>query len=443
MPHELGAAKETIFALSSGRLPSAVAVTRVSGPLARSVVETVTDSIPKPRRLAYRALRDHNGAVFDHAMAVFLPGPGTATGEDCAEFHLHGGRPVFAALSEALSSLGCRQAEPGEFTKRAFLNGKLDLVQAEAVADVVAAETEAQRRFASSALAGTASGLYAEWRARLLHARAMIEAELDFADESDVPGSAASEVWGDMGRLAEAIEAHAGRFAQAEILRDGFEVVILGAPNAGKSSLLNALAAREVAIVSDEAGTTRDLLEVQLDLGGLKVRVVDTAGLHERASGEVERIGMERARRRAESAHLVVLLADVSAVAPPVDLPPALSRIAIGNKADLVSADVANGYDLLISARTGEGVSQLLAMLRERAEAAAGSQGEIMPSRERHVGHLHAAALHLRAALLGEAPLELRAEELRLAGSALGRITGEIGTEEVLGAIFSQFCIGK
>lgn len=434
-------ADDTIYALSSGALPSAIAVIRVSGHLSRFVFETLTDSVPESRKLVHRSLRNGDTAI-DAAMAVFFPGPGSATGEDCAEFHLHGGRPVVAALFKALRALGCRAAEPGEFTKRAFLNGKLDLVQAEAVADIIAADTEAQTRFAASALAGTASRLYAEWRERLLHARAMIEAELDFADEGDVPGSVAQAIWEDMAGLAEAIETHAGRFAQAEILRDGFEVVILGAPNAGKSSLLNALAARDVAIVSDEAGTTRDLLEAQLDLGGLKVRLVDTAGLHE-GGGAVERIGMERARGRAAGAHLIIVLVDLSAPRPDLELPLGATRVIVGNKADLVPQQDTADCDLLISARTGEGLGALLQLLRVRAEAAVGSGNEILPSRERHVGHLRTASVHLRAALADGLPLELQAEELRLATQALGRITGEIGTEEVLGAIFSRFCIGK
>ena len=269
----------------------------------------------------------------------------------------------------------------------------------------------------------------------------MIEAELDFADESDVPGSVAGTVWSDMAALLSEAERHVAGFRRARLLREGFSVVILGAPNAGKSSLLNALAERDVAIVSDEAGTTRDLLEVQLDLAGCKVRLVDTAGLREAAESRVERIGMDRARARAAEADLVLHLIDLAD--PRFEDVPGGETIRVGNKLDLARGSTPGGFDVLLSAQDGTGIDRLLRMISERAEAAAGASGEVLPSRERHVGHLVQAARHLDDALQDGSPLELRAEALRLAGVSLGRITGEIGVEEVLGTIFSSFCIGK
>jgi tRNA modification GTPase len=435
-------ASDTIFALASGRLPSAVAIVRLSGPLSRFAFETMTEAVPVPRRMRYVALLDGT-FVIDRGMAVFFPGPNSATGEDCTEFHLHGGRTVVARLFETLTRLGCKPAEAGDFTKRAFLNGRLDLAQAEAVADLVAAETEAQRRFALDNLVGSQGRLYAGWRGRLLHARAMIEAELDFADEGDVPGSVAGTVWADMAMLGDEIMRHREGYRRAARLRDGFEVVILGAPNAGKSSLINALAQRDVAIVSEEAGTTRDLLEASLDLQGLKVRLVDTAGLRDAPSSVVEQIGMERARARGAGADLVLLLVDLANPDVSVEAPEGVACLTVGNKRDLSAVPYRIDCDVAISARTGENIDGLLRLLAEKAEEAAGSAGDVLPSRERHVGHLEDASARIGEALQAELPLELRAEALRLAGAALGRITGEIGTEEVLGVIFSSFCIGK
>src|SRR5690606_35513565 len=254
---------------------------------------------------------DENGQVIDRGLVAFLPGPGSFTGEDCAEYHLNGSRAVVAAVLRRLGSMpGFRQAEAGEFTRRAFINGRLDLTAAEALSDLIIAETESQRRLAQANADGRQSRLYADWRARLLHARTMVEAELDFADEGDVPGSVAAVIWADVAELHDEMSAHLSGFEAAEIVREGFRVALLGAPNAGKSSLLNYLAGRDVAIVSDEPGTTRDVLEVPLDLGGAKVIVADMAGIREGA-GKVESIGIERARRMASLADLVLVLIDL------------------------------------------------------------------------------------------------------------------------------------
>ena len=243
-------------------------------------LETIANKVPEPRLAAYAVFRDGSGQPLDRGLLLFFPGPASFTGEDCAEFHIHGSRAVAAALIGALVSIpGLRVAEPGEFTRRAFLNGKVDLLQAEALADLVSAETEAQRRLAVYNSEGAQSDLYQDWRRQIIHARAMIEAELDFAEEADIPGSISDIVWDDLARLSVAMRAHISGYRAAEIIRDGFDVVIIGAPNAGKSSLLNALARRDVALVSDEPGTTRDLVEVELDIGGMKIRITDTAGM--------------------------------------------------------------------------------------------------------------------------------------------------------------------
>ena len=257
-------------------------------------------------------IRSADGRLLDHGLTVFFPGPASFTGEDSCELHVHGGRAVIGAILEAVAQIdGFRHAEAGEFSRRAFLNGKIDLTGAEALSDLVSAETEAQRRFALTNASGAQSELYGEWRRRIIHARAMIEAELDFSDQEDVPGSVSERVWADMQALIKAVDDHLATYRRAEIIRDGYKVVILGEPNAGKSSLLNALARRDVAIVTDEPGTTRDLVEVTLDLEGLKTIIVDTAGIRETA-GKVEAIGIARAFEAAETADLILELRDLS-----------------------------------------------------------------------------------------------------------------------------------
>jgi tRNA modification GTPase len=453
--------QDTIVALSSGRLPAGVAVVRISGGQTRFALETIVGKVTWPRVATYATLQAPDGRTIDSGLILFFPGPNSFTGEDCAEFQVHGGRAVVAALLEALTSLsGVRHAEAGEFTRRAFLNGKLDLTETEALADLISAETEAQRRMAALNAGGAQSALYAEWRGRLIHARAMIEAELDFADESDVPGSVADAVWIDMRQLLGEIRGHSAGYHRAEIIRDGYDVVIVGAPNAGKSSLLNALARRDAAIVSDEPGTTRDLVELALDLDGMKVRLTDTAGIREGA-GKVEAIGIERAKQRAEAADLVLLLVDpLSGItARPTTVNP--NVIHIITKSDLFGANGAQkGSDypesarsgiepsatpsLAVSSVSGDGINELLDLLRERASQAAGSSGDVLPSRLRHVELLDQTAHHLQTAVADDGRgLELRADDLRRAADRLGRISGAVGVEDLLDVIFSQFCIGK
>ncbi|PQA74201.1 tRNA uridine-5-carboxymethylaminomethyl(34) synthesis GTPase MnmE [Brucella oryzae] len=440
---EIASLQDTIFALSSGRLPSGVAVLRISGPKVRFVLETIIGTVPPPRYAAYKLFRDRNGNPIDRGLVLFFPGPNSFTGEDCAEFHLHGGKAVVEKLLSEMGELpGCRIAEAGEFTRRAFSNGKMDLTIAEGLADLIAAETEGQRRLALQVASGAQRELYTEWRQRLLRARAFIEAELDFADESDVPGSVSDQVWQSLTLLEREIENHIASGKRASMLRDGLHVVIVGAPNAGKSSLLNFLAGREVAIISEEAGTTRDLLEVKLDLGGIPVYVTDTAGLRETQSS-VEKIGIERARARMADADLVLLLEDMS---DPIEVTPDETSAVlwkIGTKADLKSGPSDN-WSYRISTKTGQGLNGLLNALQSFAEAQIGQIEDAVPTRQRHINLLRSTVAEIDKAINGtNLPLELRAENMRLASQYLGRITGDVDVEEILDVIFSQFCIGK
>jgi tRNA modification GTPase len=438
---------DSIVALSSGRLPAGIAVLRLSGRQCRFALETICGSVPEPGHATLSRIGDGEGNVLDEGIVLFREGPRSFTGEDVAEFHLHGGKAVVAAVLELLTGLpGIRHAEAGEFTRRAFLNGRLDLLEAEAMADLINAETEAQRRLAVYNKEGAQSTLYGQWRSRLIQSRALIEAELDFSDEADVPGSVADRVWPAISDLAAEIRRHIEAYRKAEIIRDGFDVVIVGPPNSGKSSLLNTLAGRDAAIVSDEPGTTRDLVELALDLDGMKVRLTDTAGLREGA-GKVEAVGIARARDRAEQADLVLQLeacdgpSSFYAGAGPKFVP-------IGTKVDLLDnagRQVAKArFAFLVSSVTGEGIVELMNFLGSRAASAAGAAGDVLPSRSRHVALLREAAEALEHAVAAEhQALELRAEELRYAAERLGRISGAVDVEDLLDVVFSQFCIGK
>lgn len=432
---------DTIFALSTGGLPSGVAVIRISGQHVAPALESLVGGVPAPRQAVLRHIFDAPGAPIDRGLVLFFQGPASFTGEDCAELHLHGGRSVVAATLAALAALpGLRAAEAGEFTRRAFINGKIDLTGAEALADLIAAETETQRRMALSNAEGGQAQLYSNWRQRLLHARAMIEAELDFADEGDVPGSVSGTVWADMAALAKEISNHIDGYRAAEIVRDGFRVVLVGAPNAGKSSLLNALARRDVAIVTDVPGTTRDLVEVALDLNGMKVLVTDTAGIRQ-TRDVVERIGVDRALEAAARADLVVQLTDPAGEVAQGPRDWDAPTIRVWTKADKGGAPEHEGQ--VISALTGIGMAELIAEIATRARDAAAPAGGTVPSRLRQVELLRACRSHIEATLRDCNGLELRAEELRLAGDSVGRITGAIDVEDLLGVIFSEFCIGK
>ncbi|WP_136657983.1 tRNA uridine-5-carboxymethylaminomethyl(34) synthesis GTPase MnmE [Nitratireductor sp. XY-223] len=437
--------RDTIFALSSGAGVAGVAVIRMSGPSVRDALATMTGGVPEPRVATYRAIRGADGTALDRGLVLFFPAPHSFTGEDCAEFHIHGGRAVTEAVLRSLSEIaGLRSAEPGEFTRRAFENGKMDLTAVEGLADLIAAETEVQRRMALQQSSGALSERYEGWRDRLVRARAMIEAEFDFSDEEDVPGSVTEQIWPELEALAGEIEQHLAGARAGEIIRDGYRVVILGAPNAGKSSLLNALAKRDIAIVSDEVGTTRDLLEVHLDVAGYPVILNDTAGLRQDA-GTVESEGIRRALSAAEGADLILLLEDLNdrghAAAPPAGEVPVLK---IGTKADLVGARDADGYDTAISVKRDDGMAGLIDLLEHRVTAAAGGTVSTLPNRQRHREYLSDCLMAIQAALENDSePLELRSERLRQAGDALGRLTGRIDVEDLLDLIFGEFCIGK
>ena len=432
---------DTIFALSSGRLPSGIAVVRISGPSVRFVVETVAGAVPTPARLVLRTLRAADGSPIDTGFVAFFSGPASFTGEDSGEFHIHGGRAVVDALLRRLGSIrGVRPAEAGEFTRRAFLNGKFDLVQAEALGDLIEAETEAQRRLALEAATGHVSRIYDGWRSAILRVQAAIAADLDFSDEGDVPDSVAKQVSQDVAKVRVEVERHLAAFHRAEMIRDGYRVVIVGPPNAGKSSLLNALAGRDVAIVADEPGTTRDLIEVPLDLGGLKIVVTDTAGIRPEA-GYVERMGIERAVASAEKADLVIELVPYDDVATSQERG-WRNVICIRSKVDKGVA-VPEDPLLGISTVTGEGIERLLQTIRDRADADVRVGEDSGPQKLRHRAALERCAAGLARAEIDGLALELVAEELRVAAGELGRVTGRIDVEDILGEVFSAFCIGK
>jgi tRNA modification GTPase len=435
---------DTIVALASGVAPAAIAVIRVSGPKTRKVLEAFCGGVPEPRHAALRDIGPPRLSVIDRGLVLWFPGPASFTGEDMAELHTHGSRAVVNVVIEAVRSLGgTRLAEPGEFARRAFENGKLDLTQVEGLADLISAETEAQRRQALAQAEGSLRTLYEGWRAELLHAQALTEAGLDFADEGDVAADVAVKAEAIITPLVASISHHLAD-RRGERLRDGVRIVIAGPPNAGKSSLLNALAKREVAIVSEEAGTTRDVIEVHLDLGGLPVILSDTAGLRETES-KVETEGVRRALSRTEQADLVLWLVD--ATAPIWDLPAALQTktvICVLNKTDLAAGATHHRDCIQISAKTGQGLDRLIEALEEEAaDVAEMGAGAPLMSRARHRAELEGTARALQRFSDPTLSPELKAEELRISARHLGRLTGRIDVEEVLGTIFGEFCIGK
>lgn len=435
---------ETLYALSSGALPSGVAVVRVSGPASRFAVETIAGTVPPPRHAQLRVLRDpQTGEMLDKGLVLWFPAPHSFTGEDCAEFQVHGGPAVVSAVLSALGSLeGVRMAEAGEFSRRSFENGRLDLTELEGLSDLIAAQTQAQRRQAVAQSTGRLRKQLESWRSEIIRMRAMIEAELDFADEDDVPESAAASVWADGDSLAKRIGDLLADNNRGELIRSGFEIVLLGPPNSGKSSLLNALAQREAAIVSEEAGTTRDLIEVQLDIGGYAVRLVDTAGIRE-AEGAVEREGIRRARERASHADLVIWLIPPEAghlrPSPPAEVDPDVELLAFHSKDDS-GAFQSSG----ISVVRENGLSDLIHAVRERVSKRLGNGDDSIVTRRRHRECLENCVAALRAAVASETlGIELRAEHLRSAGDELGRLTGVVDVEDLLDVIFSEFCVGK
>ena len=437
----------TIHALSSAPGRSGVAVIRVSGPAAADVLRAVAGDIPAPRMAALRDLRrPSTGARLDRALVLWFPAPASFTGEDIVELHIHGGRAVIEAVLAALGEVsGTRPAEAGEFARRAFENGKLDLTAVEGLADLIDAETEAQRVQALRQSDGALARIYARWRETLIHVLAEIEADLDFSDEADVMSFTDRPAVAQVNDLVRDIRAHLAHGNRGEILRDGLRVAIAGPVNAGKSSLLNALAQRDAAIVSDTPGTTRDVVEVRLDLGGYPVILSDTAGIRE-TDEAVEAEGVRRAIARAADAQIIIWLMDGAAVPiPPLPELPPEKTITAANKCELMAApDTFANTDLLISVHTGSGIRDLLDRLAREAATRLGAGDMARPTRQRHCDELETAVAALNAFLNG-APqdLELRCDDLRRAADALGRLTGRIDVEDILDKVFAQFCIGK
>jgi tRNA modification GTPase len=435
--------EQTIFALSSGRPPSAISIVRVSGPQAGTALAVLAGKIPLSRTATRVLLRDANQQPIDDAVVLWFPGPASATGEDVAEFHVHGGRAVLAALFASLSAFAdMRAAEPGEFTRRAFENGKLDLTEAEALDDLIHADTDRQRRQALRQLKGLLGDKVRNWRAQIIEASALIEAGIDFSDEGDVPTELMEPAFARIKALLGEIEEVLAAQGQSERLRDGLVVAIAGPPNVGKSTLMNQLARREVAIVSPHAGTTRDIIEVQLDLDGYPVTVIDTAGIRE-TDDPIEQEGVRRARARAAAADLVLWLADAQegnifdeGTAP---------VWTVRNKIDLGECKLdAAAFDFEISASRGDGIRELIAALVRFAQNYFGSGENALIGRERQRKLLQQTTDLLRRSMSETAKGdELIAEDLRAAAQALGRLLGRVDVEDVLDAIFRDFCIGK
>ncbi|QDF42526.1 tRNA uridine-5-carboxymethylaminomethyl(34) synthesis GTPase MnmE [Bradyrhizobium symbiodeficiens] len=445
---------QTIFALSSGRTPSAIAVVRVSGPQAGLALTTLARKLPVPRRASRRLLRDGAGQPIDDAVVLWFPGPASATGEDVAEFHVHGGRAVLSVLFAEISVIpNIRAAEPGEFTRRAFENGKLDLTEAEGLDDLIHADTDRQRRQALRQLQGLLGDRARDWRERVIEASALIEAGIDFSDEGDVPAELRAPAIKAIETLHGEITKVLAAQGHSERLREGLAVAIAGEPNVGKSTLINQLARREVAIVSPHAGTTRDVIEVQLDLDGYPVTIIDTAGIRE-TDDPVEQEGVRRARARAEDADLVLWLMEGEQVVDP-DAMRSLWKSGdsdrsegsvwiVRNKIDLMAGDTRPSGEFGISARRGDGIPELVdALVKFASEFFGATEGAVV-TRARQRDLLSRASESLRRSLdLVEDGEELAAEELRAAAYALGRLLGRVDVEDVLGAIFQKFCIGK
>ena len=464
--------RDTIYALATAPGRSAVAVVRVSGPAAGAALKALAGRRGKARQARRARLQDAAGAPIDEALTLWFPGPASYTGEDVAELHLHGGPAVVGRVLEALADRGLRLAEPGEFTRRAFEVGKLDLAQAEAVADLVDAETEAQARQALAQMQGALSRRYEAWRGRLIEALAHLEAAVDFPDE-DLPAELATRARPPIEALAQDLEAALADAARGERVREGYRIAIVGAPNAGKSRLFNALLGREAAIVTAHAGTTRDVIEAPFVIAGYKTLVADMAGVRE-AADEIEAEGVRRARAWAADADLRLLAID--AAANDGAWAQAANEAAPGDLLVLTKADLEAGCDaaaaaawaarlriepLAVSARTGSGLADLRGRLERRIVADLAGAEFPAATRQRHesllrqaLGALQSAAHNLSGqtlagAVAGTAPdpsqaePELAAEDLRLAARALERITGRIGAEDILDLIFASFCIGK
>jgi tRNA modification GTPase len=436
---------QTIYALSSGRPPTAIAIVRVSGPQAGTALERLAKKLPTPRMATHVLLTDDKLGPIDDAVVLWFPSPASATGEDTAEFHIHGGRAVLAALFDALAAIpGLRPAEPGEFTRRAFENGKLDLTEAEGLDDLIHADTDRQRKAALRQLKGLLGDKARNWRQKIIEALALVEVGIDFSDEGDVSAELMAPALAKADTLRREIEQVLAAQGRSERLRDGLVVAIAGQPNVGKSTLMNQLARRDVAIVSPHAGTTRDVIEVQLDLDGYPVTVIDTAGLRETID-PVEEEGVRRARSRAGEADLVLWLVDsADAARPEVWLTDSQAPVWIVRTKTDVTAAGSDDAALSISAERGDGMSALMSALIDFASQYFGQSEAGFITRDRQRDLLRRTAELLQHVVISaQHGDELVAEDLRAAAYQLGRLLGRVDVEDILDSIFRDFCIGK
>jgi tRNA modification GTPase len=435
--------QSTIYAVSSGSGRAGVAVLRVSGPAVQTVLKAVAGGVPTARHAVLRRLRDPAGELLDEALVLYFPGPHSVTGEDVAEFHLHGSAAVVAAVLRVLGDMpDLDMAEAGAFTRRAFINGKMDLVEVEGLADVLAANSDSQRRLALRQMTGATSLTFERWRDELVGALAMVEAAVDFIDEDGVAEQALLAIRPRIDSLAKQLQSALALAGRASALRDGVRVVIAGPPNAGKSSLINWLTQRDVAIVSPIAGTTRDVVEAPVSIAGFPLVLSDTAGLRGDTHDPIEAIGMARARREIGAADILIWVTapDCDAVAPP-----RAPDIRILNKVDLVDGSIQGRNDcLMVSLKSGTGLDEMIRQLTVLLQQYQVASEDAVVVRARHVQAVTEALNHLQFINDSrEAPLEITAEHLRAAARHLAQITGRVDVEDLLGRIFSEFCVGK
>ena len=436
--------RDTICALASGAPPSAISTIRVSGPAVSDIIAVRLSRAPlKPRHATLVDLFSETGEKVDEGLAVFMPGPASYTGEDTGELSLHGGRIITELALKSIMSAGARLAEPGEFTRRAFEAGKLDLTRSEAVADLIDAETEAQHAQALKQMDGALESLYSDWRESLTECLALLEASIDFPDEEDAPERVDGPVRTKLDTLQSGLNTALEEGNITERIRDGFKIAILGKPNAGKSTLLNQLAKRDAAIVTDIPGTTRDVVEVRLTLGGFLVWISDTAGLRE-TDDIVEAEGVRRALKTGDAADIRIWLYDGRDDFQSDQVGP--NDLVVANKADLIQPGNVSRETLQISAKGGAGIKAVETALKSKLGALTQNVGAPIITRARHrqgieraLSHLENAKAHVESGI----GAEFTAEEVRLASRELGTLTGHVDPESVLGAVFSSFCIGK
>ena len=433
----------TIFALASGSVPSAIAIIRISGPSASFAVRSMCNVPGRPFSVRLCKFVDpESQELIDNGLLAWFEAPKSFCGEDTAEFHLHGGRAVVLAVLRGLAKLpGLRPALPGEFTRKAFLNGKLDLTQVEGVADVVAAETQSQLTQALSLAGGALASQAKIWRQALLGLMASVAAEMDFADEGDVPSQLPSQFFVSIDELVAELQSVLSDGRRGEIIRDGYCVVIAGPPNVGKSSLLNYLLRRQASIVSATAGTTRDLIEVRLDIDGIPVILVDSAGIRE-GRDDVEYEGIRRAKKRAEEANLVLWVSELDSLVAPADIAVKTDVLIVGSKSDL-GLPTLNNDVFAISTISGAGIPELVSEVTRRARVATDGSNPSLVAHERHRACLSLAAAALQSVFAHKDRIELMSDDLRACCHQLESLIGVVGVEDVLEQVFSRFCIGK